>query len=234
MKKQKLNQSGRSMVEMLGVLAVVGVLSVGGVVGYRSAMAQLKANQVWNDVLLWAAVIRGIPAYNSGASQVAGPVASAELEKVSTSGYQITGEIGDLTSNGAFQLVVKDVPYDVCEKILDMRPDDKIAVRPNFKMPLNGWINECQTGKNKIEFFFDFPALCASVCQTYYDSWKGYCGTSMKSCDKRYGFWCEQFNSSKTCENGGSPYACRISRYHPSSPSGHYGWSFLLWKGYCS
>ena len=41
-------QSGRSMVEMLGVLAIVGVLSIGGVEGYTSAMRAYKANEVVN------------------------------------------------------------------------------------------------------------------------------------------------------------------------------------------
>ena len=31
-------QSGRSMVEMLGVLAIIGVLSVGGISGYSKAI----------------------------------------------------------------------------------------------------------------------------------------------------------------------------------------------------
>ena len=35
---RRKNESGRSMVEMLGVLAIVGVLSVGGVYGYGVAM----------------------------------------------------------------------------------------------------------------------------------------------------------------------------------------------------
>ena len=35
-------QSGRSMVEMLGVLAIIGVLSVGGISGYSKAMAIFK------------------------------------------------------------------------------------------------------------------------------------------------------------------------------------------------
>ena len=39
-------QSGRSMVEMLGVLAIIGVLSVGGIVGYRYAMERKIANDV--------------------------------------------------------------------------------------------------------------------------------------------------------------------------------------------
>ena len=32
------NEKGRSMIEMLGVLAIIGVLSVGGIAGYSKAM----------------------------------------------------------------------------------------------------------------------------------------------------------------------------------------------------
>ena len=39
------NESGRSMVEMLGVLAIIGVLSVGGIAGYTMAMNKYKANE---------------------------------------------------------------------------------------------------------------------------------------------------------------------------------------------
>ena len=34
----KNEQSGRSMVEMLGVLAIIGVLSVGGIAGYSKVV----------------------------------------------------------------------------------------------------------------------------------------------------------------------------------------------------
>ena len=45
----KLNQeSGRSMVEMLGVLAIIGVLSIGGIAGYTMAMNRYKANEILN------------------------------------------------------------------------------------------------------------------------------------------------------------------------------------------
>ncbi len=37
--------SGRSMIEMLGVLAIIGVLSVGGIAGYSKAMQKYKMNQ---------------------------------------------------------------------------------------------------------------------------------------------------------------------------------------------
>ena len=34
------NEHGRSMIEMLGVLAIVGVLSIGGVAGFNKAMKE--------------------------------------------------------------------------------------------------------------------------------------------------------------------------------------------------
>ena len=44
--KFKKSQSGRSMVEMLGVLAIIGVLSVGGIAGYTLSMRRHRANGV--------------------------------------------------------------------------------------------------------------------------------------------------------------------------------------------
>lgn len=40
----KTKQNGRSMIEMLGVLAIVGILSAGAVAGYSRAMTQHKLN----------------------------------------------------------------------------------------------------------------------------------------------------------------------------------------------
>ena len=39
------SQIGRSMIEMLGVLAIIGVLSVGGLAGYSKAMHKYKVNE---------------------------------------------------------------------------------------------------------------------------------------------------------------------------------------------
>ena len=41
--------AGRSMIEMLGVLAIVGVLSVGGIAGYSKAMEMWKINKAVNE-----------------------------------------------------------------------------------------------------------------------------------------------------------------------------------------
>lgn len=72
MNNQKLNektgQSGRSMVEMLGVLAIIGVLSVGAISGYRHAMNRHEANQIINNLTLTATIVSGA-AMQAGGSQ---------------------------------------------------------------------------------------------------------------------------------------------------------------------
>ena len=45
------NESGRSMVEMLGVLAIIGVLSIGGIAGYTMAMNKVRANEIVGAVV---------------------------------------------------------------------------------------------------------------------------------------------------------------------------------------
>ena len=49
MKKVNQNESGRSMVEMLGVLAVVGLLSVMAFAAFRIALNKAKANSIVHD-----------------------------------------------------------------------------------------------------------------------------------------------------------------------------------------
>ena len=53
-------QYGRSMIEMLGVLAIIGVLSVGGIAGYSKAMEKWKVNKAMED---YSDIIRGLLEY---------------------------------------------------------------------------------------------------------------------------------------------------------------------------
>lgn len=50
MKNMHSQETGRSMVEMLGVLAIVGVLSVGGIAGYSQAMSKFKVTKAMDQV----------------------------------------------------------------------------------------------------------------------------------------------------------------------------------------
>ena len=51
-------QSGRSMIEMLGVLAIIGVLSVGGIAGYSKAMMKYRINKTIEQTTLIAGNVR--------------------------------------------------------------------------------------------------------------------------------------------------------------------------------
>ena len=71
----KSEQSGRSMVEMLGVLAIIGVLSVGGIAGYSKAMAKFKTSKALDQVSTTVANVRtlysGQPNYDGLTTEIA-------------------------------------------------------------------------------------------------------------------------------------------------------------------
>ncbi len=58
MNNYKKLESGRSMIEMLGVLAIIGVLSVGGIAGYSKAMNKFKTNKVADNLAMIVTNIR--------------------------------------------------------------------------------------------------------------------------------------------------------------------------------
>ena len=52
----KIYEKGRSMVEMLGVLAIIGVLSVGGIYGYTVAMRSNRVNEIIHGASMFNAM----------------------------------------------------------------------------------------------------------------------------------------------------------------------------------
>ena len=89
--KFKKSQSGRSMVEMLGVLAIIGVLSVGGIAGYSLSMRRHRANQVV-DILSKYALIT----YNQCQQKVLNNEFSSitECDPSNTNGYFLEQDLG--------------------------------------------------------------------------------------------------------------------------------------------
>ena len=58
-KFKKKSEQGRSMVEMLGVLAIIGVLSIGGIAGYTLSMRRYRANQIIDMANKYALIVYG-------------------------------------------------------------------------------------------------------------------------------------------------------------------------------
>ena len=114
------NQSGRSMIEMLGVLAIVGVLSAGGIAGYSMAMQSYKTNALIEKVQLIA--------------QTARTVYKGNYDGISAQNLINTGKIADVSNpfGGVFNVRVcnwgtdefvietgsNKVPADACTDIL--------------------------------------------------------------------------------------------------------------------
>ena len=120
----KQNEHGRSMVEILGVLAVIGVLSFGGIQGYKYAMDKHRANDIVHSVNMRATDIWHL--YQDGEKELPdSPEADAfpEYGEMTQTGFEIL-----VTSHPplAFRTWVNDVPSAVCQKVLQENLDDAI------------------------------------------------------------------------------------------------------------
>ena len=72
------NSFGRSMIEMLGVLAIIGVLSVGGIAGYSKAMEKFKINKTIDEYTM---LITGLIEYKNNFIQSSAPQSNIDLDE---------------------------------------------------------------------------------------------------------------------------------------------------------
>ncbi len=136
------SESGRSMVEMLGVLAIIGVLTVGGVAGYNFAMTRYRANEIIESVKQRATV---------GSGQYLQGMEAINLSEFPNTILEYETEWFDEGLNGEkdlFSIDVKEVPQAVCQDILDR----------NWTWPAGIFVNEraipCPEGNSKMTFVF--------------------------------------------------------------------------------
>ena len=97
-------QSGRSMIEMLGVLAIIGVLSVGGIAGYSKAMMKYRINKTIEQITLIAGNVRafwgpqknyiGVECYSSGSNGTCPPSGCMGVSGVNAQGDPTTANNG--------------------------------------------------------------------------------------------------------------------------------------------
>lgn len=128
----KSEQSGRSMVEMLGVLAIIGVLSVGGIAGYSKAMAKFKTSKALDQVSTTVANVRtlysGQPNYSGlnteiaiqmgaiGAEMLSGqsPTSASTAYNAFNGSVTISATTVSGRTNGGFELVFSGLSKEAC------------------------------------------------------------------------------------------------------------------------
>ena len=129
--KMNNNQTGRSMIEMLGVLAIIAVLSVGGIAGYSKAMLMWRSNMQRNMLTeLLAAAIKLKPNLNAK---------STKWENITSTLYA-TGDVpeGILYKNGFLV--------------------DKSGIRFSMYYGFQSWTNAdgSRGGEKRCSFLFHF------------------------------------------------------------------------------
>ncbi len=121
--KNRTFEAGRTMTEMLGMLAIIGVLSIAAIVGLRYALNKATANRILQDVSL---------AY--GDATTAGERKFDVLYNLPftpESGYKMqTERIKDEVSPLSYVdiVIVYDVPEKVCEHLKDKRGVNGLSV----------------------------------------------------------------------------------------------------------
>ncbi len=108
--KKHMIENGRSMTEMLGVLAIIGVLSVGAIAGYSYGMDRYRANETINDIHL-----RMTDLFTQITQH---PTVEPNLSNVwGTKGTVYSMDVAQDPTTLEYTLEVSNIPSRVCEMI---------------------------------------------------------------------------------------------------------------------
>ena len=141
------NETGRSMVEMLGVLAVIGVLSVGGIAGYMIAMNRHHSNNVLEGVSSRAVIISAQKLMGQPADHPADMA-----EEIDDYAVAVVDEPGVCAE--CFGIEVSGIPQGVCRYVLNQKWATPEGVYLNDdEYPTEDGTN-CDEEDNVIEFVF--------------------------------------------------------------------------------
>lgn len=131
-------EAGRSMVEMLGVLAIVGVLSIGGISGYSKAMAKYKVNQTLDQISMLVTNIRSTfgnqASYQSLTNTVLvsyglvdNDMSHGKTDGTLKNAYGGTITVSTADNNLAFTVKYDNIPKNACANIASSNWGDSAA-----------------------------------------------------------------------------------------------------------
>ena len=149
-------ESGRSMTEMLGVLAVTGVLSIGGIAGYNYAMSKHHANQVLQDIRLVYQELK----YPNTVRQIVSEGSFPDIELDLQSPYEYDFDFANLenfdydsTSEKTPNLIsidVSGVSKGTCDVLLKTKPQYVLMLKVNGETVWN-----CTQDENVLNYIFE-------------------------------------------------------------------------------
>ena len=185
------NESGRSMVEILGVLAIIGVLSVGAIAGYRYAWNKNKANQIVDGLSKAQVTVSTIMRGESSDIFLSGDSTISELSinlLREDHGLEEYDPIVAACAEKSFDVILNNVPTAVCEILVDKGVGSYYAVdvrnqdNPNYDAlcrELKDINMSCESNEEVVQMAFAFESTealtplgpcktdsdCANECQ---------------------------------------------------------------------
>ena len=216
MKQTNLSQSGRSMVEMLGVLAVMGVLSIGAVMGFNYGMNKHRANQVLSDIRLIYQETR-IPSVMHNIVNNNSLPENLEIEQQSAYDYSFSfPDLDDFiyeapkeSEPNLLSVNVENVPQSVCDILLQNKPSYVLMLKVNGK---SVW--SCDANTNEMNYVFEASSdsLEVGTCSICTDS---HCFDDDFNCPSGeycYNDTCSKCKAGYTERTDGNCQSCSFSR----------------------
>ncbi len=126
------NESGRSMVEMLGVIAIIGVISVGAITSmsyvdsyFRTSATLMEIEQIArdiNDMYSWAPDYEGLSNTQLCKEKI---VQNCSNGKISN---RWGGDLDAKANGDGFTITLKNVPQIACERLQEQAKDALISI----------------------------------------------------------------------------------------------------------
>lgn len=114
MNQNKQIESGRTMVEMLGVLAIMGVITMLMITAYNVAFMRFRMNNLIYEISL--RTISYVHQMELTPPSSGSILYSGEFGSVTNGGYPAKARVA--TNSDHFEVIVEAVPRDVCEGVL--------------------------------------------------------------------------------------------------------------------
>ena len=183
----KSNQeAGRSMLEMLGVLAIMGLLAILGAKGYSMAMERVAATTIINDISKRAMVY----------SQQLLAGAELKTEEMSAVIHGIYPVKAERFGEQFFKIIVQNVDRPVCEYIAKSGFALPIQIAANDTVVSSDDIGACNNNNNLVDMTFTFIRTLRPCSD---------CLSGVKTCEMD-----SQCSTNQVCQNG----MCLCSPYY--------------------
>lgn len=182
MKEKRLreDESGKSMLEMLGVLILMGLLVILGAKGYNMAMERVASVRILDEVNR-----RSILYSQQMISSVTiSEFDSSELPEAIAGGYTFSARP---LADGFFTITVEHVEKEVCEHIIDLNMKSVLRLRVDGQL-FTGDKSICPKNNASLEYIFskfltpcedclEKVQSCASTadCEANYECQNGAC-----------------------------------------------------------